>query len=153
MEKLDKVGKTGDRPAAEIARDKKQVVTAARTVAKDVREGSINQRNIRTAIDYRAVKSSTAEGKASPLFAAFAKEVADSIDKMLVSDNTSVRLSEMVKALPHVALEEDHAALRRIDFALAEHGEMTAKWRSRLLPKGRPVVPFKLLKKADGSSR
>jgi ParB-like nuclease domain len=153
MEKLDKLGKTSDRPAAEIARDKKHVVTAARTVAKDVREGSINQRNIRTAIDYRAVKSSTAKGKASPLFAAFAKEVADSIDKMLVSDNTSVRLSEMVKALPHVALEEDHAALRRIDFALAEHGEMTAKWRSRLLPKGRPVVPFKLLKKADGSSR
>jgi hypothetical protein len=118
-----------------------------------VREGSINHRNIRSAIDYRAVKSSTAKGKASPLFAAFAKDVADSIHKMLVSDNTSVRLSEMEKALPHVTMEEDHAALRRIDFALAEHGETTAKWRSRLLPKGRPVVPFKLLKKADGSLR
>jgi hypothetical protein len=31
---------------------------------------------------------------------AFAKEVADGIHKMLVSDNTSVRLSEMEKALP-----------------------------------------------------
>jgi hypothetical protein len=41
------------------------------------------------------------------------------------SDNTSVRLSEMEKALPHVTMEEDHAALRRIDFALAEHGETT----------------------------
>jgi hypothetical protein len=96
--------------------------------------------------------ASTTKGKASPLFAAFAKEVADSIDKMLVSDNTSVRLSEMVKALPHVTLEEDYAALRRIDFALAEHGELTSKWRSRLLPK-RPVVPLKLLKKAGGSLR
>jgi hypothetical protein len=114
---LDKLSKKGNRPAAEIARDKKHVVTAARTVAKDVREGSINQRNIRSAIDYRAVKSSTAKGKASPLFAAFSKEVADSIHKMLVSDNTSVRLSEMVKALPHVTLEEDHVTLRRIDFA------------------------------------
>jgi len=152
MEMLDKLGKTGNRPAAEIARDKKHVGNAARTVAKDVREGSINQRNIRSAIDYRAVKSSTTKGKASPLFAAFAKEVADSIDKMLASDNTSVRLSEMVKALPHVTLEEDYAALRRIDFALAEHGELTSKWRSRLLPK-RPVVPLKLLKKAEGSLR
>jgi hypothetical protein len=68
------------------------------------------------------------------LFAAFAKEVADGIHKMLVSDNTSVRLSEMEKALPHVTMEEDHAALRRIDFALAEHGETTAKWRGRLSP-------------------
>jgi hypothetical protein len=153
MEMLDKLGKMGNRPAAEIARNKKLVGTAARTVAKDVREGSINHRNIRSAIDYRAVKSSTAKGKASPLFAAFSKEVADSIHKMLVSDNTSVRLSEMEKALPHVTMEEDHATLRRIDFALAEHGETTAKWRSRLLPKGRPVVPFELLKKADGSFR
>jgi hypothetical protein len=153
MEMLDKLGKMGNRPAAEIARDKKHVGTAARTVAKDVREGSINQRNIRSAIDYRAAKSSTAKGKASPLFAAFAKEVADSIDKMLVSDNTGVRLSEMVKALPHVTLDEDHAALRRIDFALARHGETTAKWRSRLLPKGGHVIPLKLLKKADGSLR
>jgi hypothetical protein len=38
------------------------------------------------------------------------------------------------KALPHVTMEEDHAALRRIDFALAEHGETTAKWRGRLSP-------------------
>src|SRR5450755_2147698 len=72
MEMLDKLGKMGTRPAAEIARDKRHVGTAARTVAKDVREGSINHRNIRSAIDYRAVKSSTAKGKPSPLFAAFA---------------------------------------------------------------------------------
>jgi hypothetical protein len=31
-------------------------------------------------------------------------------------------------------MEEDHAALRRIDFALAEHGETSAKWRGRLSP-------------------
>jgi hypothetical protein len=74
----------------------------------------------------------TANGKASPLFAAFANEVADGIHKMLVSDNTSVRLSEMEKALPHVTMEEDHTALRRIDFALAEHGETTAKRRGQL---------------------
>jgi ParB-like chromosome segregation protein Spo0J len=153
MEMLDQLGKMGNRPAAEIARDKKLVGSAARTVAKDVREGSINHRNIRSAIDYRAVKSSTAKGKASPLFAAFSKEVADSIHKMLVSDNTSVRLSEMEKALPHVTMDEDHATLQRMDSALAEHGETTAKWRSRLLPKKRPVVPFELVKKADGSLR
>jgi hypothetical protein len=54
MEMLDKLGKMGTRPAAEIARDKRHVGTAARTVAKDVREGSINHRNIRSAIVARS---------------------------------------------------------------------------------------------------
>ena len=149
IESLDKLGRMGKRPAAEIARDQKHVATAGRQVARDVREGTIGRSHIRQEIDYRAIKSAGAKGKVSPLFAAFAKEVADSIHKMLISDNTSVRLSEMEKALHLVSLEEDRAALRRIDFALAEHGETTARWRERLSPKGQRVVPLKLLKKEE----
>jgi hypothetical protein len=48
-----------------------------------------------------------------------------------------------------MVLHRRQHALRRIDFALAEHGETTAKWRERLTQKGRRVVPFKLLKKGE----
>ena len=147
MEMLDKLGKMGNRPAIEIERDKKIVGRAGKKVAKGVREGKLAHRNIRAEIDYEAVKAGTAKGKASPLFAAFVKEVSDSIHKMLVSDNVATRLSEMEKALPHVTMDEDRAALRRVDFALAEHVETSANWRGRLAPKGQRVVPFKLLKK------
>lgn len=149
IEMLDKLGKMGKRPAAEITREQKHVASAGRQVAQDVRGGRIGTSHIRQEIDYRAVKSAGAKGRVSPLFAAFAKEVADSIHKMLISDNTSVRLSEMEKALHLVSLEEDRAALRRIDFALAEHGGTTARWRERLSPKGQRVVPLKLLKKEE----
>jgi hypothetical protein len=147
IEMLDKLGKMGNRPAGEISRDQKHVANAGRQVAKDVREGKISQRNIRQEIDYRTVKSATAKGKPSPPFAAFAKDLAESIHKMLVNDLTAAKLSEMEKALPHVTMDEDFAALRRIDFALAEHGDTTATWRNRLAPKGKKVVPFKLLRK------
>lgn len=149
MEMLDKLGKMGNRPAAEIARDKRHVGGAAKTVAKDIREGKVASKNIRSEIDERAVKSAAAKGKASPLFAGFAKVVADNIHKMLVSDTVAERLEAIEKALPHVTMEEDRAALRRVDFALAEHVETSERWRGRLTRKGQRVVPFKLLKKEE----
>jgi len=149
QEMLEKLGKMGNRPAAEIERDKKAIGRAGKAVAKGYREGNISQKNIRSEITNHAVKGATAKGKVSPLFAAFAKEVAESIHKMLVSDSVATRLGEMEKALPHVVMDEDRAALRRIDFALAEHVETSANWRGRLTPKGRRVVPFKLLKKEE----
>ena len=72
------------------------------------------------------MKTATEKQKQSPLFAAFAKEVADSIHKMLVDDRAAEKLAEMEKALPLVTLEEDRLALRRIDFALAEHERQLA---------------------------
>jgi|HubBroStandDraft_6_1064221.scaffolds.fasta_scaffold111905_5 hypothetical protein len=77
MEMLDKLGKVGNRPAAEIARDKRHVGT-------------------------------------------FAKEVADGIHKMLVSDNASVRLSEM----------EKHYRTRRWRKTTPPSGASTSHWRN-----------------------
>jgi len=128
---LDKLGKMGNRPAAEIGPvTRGHVGTAARTVAKDVREGSIQppQHPFRDRLS--RVKSSTAKGNRARC-CGVRQEVADGIHKMLVSEQTRAwRLSEMEKALPHVTNGGDHAALRRIDFALAEHGETTANGAS-----------------------
>lgn len=149
IEMLDKLGKKGGRPAKEIESDKKIVANAGRTVARDYREGNVAHKDIRTEIDYRAVKTATKKDKVSPLFAHYAKQVAESIHKMLVDDKVAERLAEVERALPLVTLEEDERALRRMDFALAEHEDTTGKWRKRLAAKGAKVIPFALLMKED----
>lgn len=149
IEMLDKLGKKAGRTATEIKTDQKMVANAGRTVARDYREGNVAHKDIRTEVDFRAVKAATKKDKPSPLFAHFAKEVADSIHKMLVDDRAAEKLAEMEKALSLITLEEDRLALRRIDFALAEHEQTTGKWRQRLAAKGQKVVPFALLAKED----
>jgi hypothetical protein len=67
-----------------------------------------------------------------PLFSAFVKQVADGIHKMLVTDRAAEKLAEMERALPHVDLEQDRQALRRIDFALAAVERIAGEWRMRL---------------------
>jgi ParB-like chromosome segregation protein Spo0J len=151
VEMIEKLGRQGKRPAKEIERDQKHVGAAARSVARDVREDTVSRKEIRHEIDYRAAKSASAKGRQTPLFAAFAKGVAENIHKMLVSDNAAERLSEMQRALPVVSMEEDFASLRRVDFALAEHEQVTGKWRQRLTPQGKKVVPFKLLSKGEAA--
>jgi hypothetical protein len=149
IEMLDRLGKKGGRPVSEIKADQKIVANAGRSVARDLREGNVAKKDIRTEIDYRAVKTATKKDKVSPLFAHYAKQVAESIHKMLVDDKVAERLAEVEKALPLVTLEEDERALRRMDFALAEHEDTTGKWRKRLAVKGAKVIPFALLTKED----
>jgi ParB/RepB/Spo0J family partition protein len=149
IEMIERLGKKGGRPTEEMDTHKRQVADAGRSVAKDYREGKVANREIKPEIDYRAVKEAAKADKPSPLFAPFAKEVAESIHKMLVDDRAAAKLADIEQALPIMTLEEDRLALRRIDFALAEHEETTGKWRKRLAVKGQKVVPFKLLSKED----
>jgi hypothetical protein len=147
IEMLEKLGTQGKRPRVEIQADQKHVAHAAKSVARDVRGGGIRHSEIRGEIDYRAHRTVREDNRQTPIFAAFAKSVADHIHAMLVTDRTAEKLAEMERALPIVSMEEDHQALRRIDFALAEHEHTTGRWRERLTPQGKKVVPFKLLKK------
>lgn len=149
IEMIERLGKKGGRPAPEIETHKRQVADAGRSVARDYREGNVSKKNIKGEIDYRAVKEAAKEQKPSPLFASWAKEVADSIHKMMVDDRTAEKLADIEQALPVMTLEEDRLALRRIDFALAEHEDTTGKWRKRLAAKGAKVVPFKMLSKQE----
>jgi len=149
IEMLERLGTKGKRPRADIDADKAYVGRAAKSVAKDVREDEIRQKDIRGEIDFRAAKQAIQDKRDTPLFATFAKGVADQIHKMLVDDKPAEKLAEMAKQLPEVRLEEDFASLRRVDFALAEHENVSGRWRQRLTPQGKKVVPFKLLKKED----
>jgi ParB/RepB/Spo0J family partition protein len=147
MEQLEALGKKTQRPAHEIETAKKQIARGAKRVAKDFRENrhGLGIRDLKGQVDLEAYKSSRDTKRQSPLFAMFGDAVADSISKMLTKDTNAEKLAEIVRALPKLELEEDAAALRKIDFALAELGEHVApSWRKKLAPKGK-VVPFKLL--------
>lgn len=150
IEMLAKLGKLGGRPAQEIADDQKTVAEAAKSVAGDVREGSVAHKNISQEIDFRAVQAANKDEKPSPLFAHFARKLADQLHKMVVSDPAATRLAEIEKALPLVTMEEDVQALKRIDFALGALADSADKWRHRLKePRGEKVVAFKRLAKME----
>lgn len=150
IEMLQKLGEKARRPVQEIERDKKRLANAARSVARDVRDGNLSQKDIRGEIDFRAVKDATAKEKVSPLFALWAKGLADSIHKIAVEDTLADKLEEIERALPMVTLEADKLALGRIDYALGSLEETTGKWRKRLKePRGEKVVPFRMLSKSS----
>ena len=107
---------------------------------------------IATVRDRRAAQSAAAEAKANPVFAVFAKKVADQIHRVIVSHLTS-KLTEVEKALALITEPEDRAALRRIDFALEQLSVGAATWRSRLTPKEPGAVPLKLLKRTLSDDR
>lgn len=148
MEQIDKMAKITQRPPSETERAKQHIGKAARVVAKGYRQGThgLGIKDLRGRVDSEAFKSSSKSKKQSPLFAVFSGAVIDSIQKMLRTDATSDKLEQIVGSLSEITMDEDHAAVRRIDFALAEHGILTDGWRKKLAPKGK-VIPFNLLKK------
>jgi len=149
IDQLDRMAAKTQRPARETEAAKKQYGKAAKKVAKDARAGNVSQRELRGQVDVEAYRfSNKSTVKNSPLFAFFADELAKTIAKMLDKDSAADKLAEIKKAIPQIELDEDKAALRKIDFALAEHEERTARWRKELVSKGRNVVPLSLLKKA-----
>jgi ParB family chromosome partitioning protein len=149
MEQLDRMGTKTQRPTRETEAAKKQYGKAAKKVAKESREGNVSQKDLRGKVDVEAYRySNKSTVKNSPLFAFFADELAKTIARMLDKDSAAEKLAEIKKAIPQISLDEDKAALRKIDFALAEHEERTARWRKELVSKGRNVVPLALLKKA-----
>lgn len=144
MEQLEKLGKQTERPAREIETAKRQVGKGAKQTAKDYRKGDVAKNDLRGRVDANTWDASRS-AKPSPLFALFARSLADGIHKLLVNDSAATKLEQIADALPKMTMDEDKAALRRIDFALAEHEITTGGWRKKLAPRGR-VVPFKLLK-------
>lgn len=144
IQQLDAMARKTDRSAREVERAKKHVGKGATRVAKDYRAGKRSVNELRGRVDIEAYRGAK-DAKQSPLFALFARSLADSIHKMLTTDSAAEKLEQITEAIPNMTMEEDKAALRRIDFALAEHEQATARWRKRLAPRGR-VIPFKLLK-------
>jgi len=148
MDQIDKVAKATNRPKKEVDAAKKHVAKGAKITARESREGTVAQKDLRSQVDVNAFKAAaTSKVKESPLFAVFGKGLADSIEKMLNTDKSSEKLNEIAKVVGDVTMEEDHAVLRQIDYQLSELGIRTESWKKRLIPNSVKVVGLRQLEK------
>ena len=145
IEQIEKVGSANQRPRADIDKAKAHVGKAAVQTAKDVRRGEVAAKDVGGRVEVHAFKYGK-PAKDSPMFAVFGRTIALNIGKMLDEDASAEKIREILKSLNKVTMDEDKAAIRMIDFALAELEERCGMWR-RKLAGGAKVTPLKLLKK------
>ena len=134
-----------EREKHEIETAKRQYGRAAADTAKQVRQGSINQRDIRSNVDFKAALR--AKDRPSPLFAVFANAVADNLKRTINSDADAEKLATIERVLPQISMLEDWESLRRLDVELVNLGERASRWRGRLTPSREKVVQFRALEK------
>jgi ParB family chromosome partitioning protein len=148
LEHLDKLAAEQKRPHAEVERAKRHVANAVKDTAKEVREGRVASRDIRSRVDVNAYVRTQKAKKVSPLFDSFGRALADSLSKMVKEDSAAQRLDAIEDALGKIELEADHQIVARILFELERLGERVEKRHSRLSkkPAKATVVALKLLK-------
>jgi thiamine monophosphate synthase len=144
-EQLDEMGAAGERPKREIETAKRQYGRAAADTAKQVREGTVYHRDIRSNVDFKAALR--AKDRPSPLFAVFANTVADNLKRTINSDADAEKLATIERVLSQISMLEDWEALRRLDVELVNLGERASGWRKRLTPSREKVVQFRALEK------
>jgi hypothetical protein len=144
-QQIDKAAASGGRPKHEIETAKRQYGRAAADTAKQVRQGSINQRDIRSNVDFKAALR--AKDRPSPLFAVFANAVADNLKRTINSDADAEKLATIERVLPQISMLEDWESLRRLDVELVNLGERASRWRGRLTPSREKVVQLRALEK------
>jgi hypothetical protein len=143
IEQIDKVGAASARPRREIETAKRQYGRAAADTAKQVREGTIPYRDIRSTVDFKAARR--AKDRPSPLFAVFANAVADNLKRSLNTDADAEKLARIEAVLSQISMLEDWEALRRLDVELVNLGERANGWRRRLTPSREKVVQLRAL--------
>ena len=145
MEQIEKTAAKQKLPHKDVAVAKKQVGKAVKKTASDVKEGKIATRDVRSEVDVNTYRFSKEIKRPSPLFATFGAALADSIDKMLVSDSAANRLNAIVESVGIIERPEDLETIRRVDFALSELERRPAVWRKKITPTREKVVQLKAL--------
>jgi hypothetical protein len=146
IERIEKAGKALKTPAPQIAAAKEAVAKAVKSTAKQSRAGEVSQKDLRSQVDVNAYKHAQASKvKNTPLFAIFGKALADGIGKMLLTDNTSARLEEVIKALPDITHEDDLGIVRRLQFELGELSERATKLQKKMVPTDKKVTPLAIV--------
>lgn len=144
MEQIERIGKTQQQPRQDIDEAKRHISTGAKETARQYSEGRITKAAVRGQVDVNAYRFAREAKKQSPLFAQFARNVADSISKFLQDDTHSAKLVEIQKALDQLALDDDRQALKRLDYELEALGDRAATWRKRLTPSEKKVSHLQL---------
>lgn len=145
IEHIEKQGKGSQYSARDLDRAKQHVGRGAADTAKQFREGSVSQRDLRGRVDLNAGTRASRAGRPSPLFATFANAITDNLRRTLQTDSDADKLAEIVKVLGQISLLEDWEALRRLEVELFNLGARTEDWRRRLTPSQEKIVQFKAL--------
>lgn len=148
MTRLDRLAADKKHPHAEVEKAKRHIANAVKDTAKEVREGRVAARDIRTRVDVNAYVRTRQSKKVSPLFDSFGRALAESLSKMVKDDSAAQRLNAIEGALGKIELEADHQIVARILFELERLGERVNKRHDRLSkkPAKATVVALKLLK-------
>ena len=146
MERIDKMAKVSKAPATSVQKAKGYVSTAGKSAAKRTKAGEVATTNIRTEVNANAFGNAAKARKGNtpvPLLAAFADALCRSLTKTLNDDYASEKLEQIAKAVSQITMEEDHAAIRRVQFELVEVGKRADRWNKRITPSREKVVSLK----------
>jgi hypothetical protein len=150
IEHIEQSAKSSAQSPRSIEQAKHQIGRGAADTAKQVRKGTVRQKDIRGQVDFNAMGHAARAGRASPLFAVFANAVADNLKHTLQTDSDAEKLAEIEKALSQISMLEDWESLRRLDVELLNLGKRTEAWRERLTPSKEKVVQLKRLEGGRG---
>jgi hypothetical protein len=151
IEQIEKVGRERGQPRYEIERIKEKYAQSVVDTAKQIRDGSLTKRDIRSRVDFNASARMRGEPP-SPLFAVFANAVADNLKRTLNTDSDSDKLAEIEIVLGQISLLEDWEALRRLDVELINLARRAEGWQKRLIPSKEKVVQLQRLEAKGGSA-
>ena len=148
MERIDKMARITKAPAASVEKAKGYVSKAGKVTAKRTKQGQVATRNIRTEVNSNAFTNAANARKANaalPLLKAFADALCKSLTKTLNDDYAAEKLGQIAKAVAQITLEEDRAAVRRVQFELVEVRKRADRWHTRITPVNEKLVPLKQL--------
>jgi len=122
---------------------RRQAAGGAADTAEQLRKGAIKRRDTRDHIHYNTLARN--RGRATPLLAILANEIARSLARTLQGDSEANKLAEIVSILPQIEMLEDWEALGRVQLELTNLARRAEGWERRLTPSKEKVVHFRAL--------
>lgn len=144
MEQIEKAAKIQHAPVKEKEQAKRHVATGVKQTIRDVKEGKVAHREIRTTVDTHTMQAAGKEAKDSsrlpPLFSQFCQTLTDTLARTLNGDTISERLRQIAEVIDYVVEPEHKASLRKVTRELDEVSTRARDWNGRLDPDR--VKPF-----------
>jgi ParB/RepB/Spo0J family partition protein len=118
VEQIDKWAAKNKVSHSAVAKQKGHVSHAAKSVAKQVREGKIAQKDSRKRVDMEAFSRQIKQDRGLPKFAKFGEALGDQISNMLTNDSTHEKLVEVEAMAAEATDPNDIRIIGRLVFEL-----------------------------------
>ena len=133
--RIETIERMTHKPKAQRDESKKHFVKATKETAKAVREGKVAHKDIRGAVDTKAMENAQfVKGKPIPDFEIFGRDLADMLRRMLKDDKANEKLALVAKVLPALTEEDDRGTIRMLQFELGELEQRAATHVKKITP-------------------